>query len=231
MIPIGDQDIRGSARPWVTWLLVGLNVIVFIYELTLSQPQLEQFAAQFGAVPARITRGENLISLLTSIFVHGGVIHILSNMVFLLVFGDNVEAALGKAGYLGFYLLGGLIASGAQVIAYPEAEIPSLGASGAVAAVLGAYVVMFPRSKVKLLVFWGFYATMTRVAALLFVGVWFITQFLSGITSLAVRTAQTGGVAYWAHIGGFIAGLLGGLLFRKRAQELTARSPSWGEEV
>ena len=224
MIPIGDQNIRTRGRPWMTWLLVGLNVIVFVYELTLGETQLEQFITRFGTVPAQITQGENLISLVTSIFLHGGVVHILSNMVFLLVFGDNVEATLGKVGYLGFYLLGGLIASGAHIIANPAAEVPSLGASGAVAAVLGAYVVMFPRSRVKVLVFWGFYATVTRVAALLFVGVWFVTQFLSGLASLAVSTAQTGGVAYWAHIGGFVPGLVVGLLFRKRAQGLAQSS-------
>lgn len=224
MIPIGDQDIRESGRPWVTWLLVSANVIVFIYELTLGPTQLEQFVRDYGAVPARIREGENLISLFTSIFLHGGLIHILSNMVFLLVFGDNVEATLGKLGYLGFYLLGGLVASGAHVIANPGASVPSLGASGAVAAVLGSYVVMFPRSRVKVLVFWGFYATVTRVAALLFVGIWFLTQFLSGIAALTAQTAQTGGVAYWAHIGGFIPGLVVGFLFRKQAQELTVES-------
>jgi membrane associated rhomboid family serine protease len=219
MIPIDDQDVRDSGRAWVTWLLVGINVIVFIYELTLSPTQLEQFAMTFGAVPARITQGKNLFSLFTSMFLHGGILHILSNMVFLLVFGDNIEAILGKLAYLAFYLAGGIIASGAHVITNPTADVPSLGASGAVAAVLGAYVVMFPRSRVKVLVFWGFFATITRMAALIFVGVWFITQLFNGVAALSIRTAQTGGVAYWAHIGGFLPGLIVGLLFRKQAQE------------
>jgi membrane associated rhomboid family serine protease len=220
MIPISDQDIRKSGRPWMTWLLVGLNVIVFIYELTLGRTQIEQFFMTYGAVPAQITQGENLLSLFTSMFLHGGLIHIISNMVFLLVFGDNVEAVLGKLGYLGFYLLGGLFAAGAHVIVNPAANVPTLGASGAVAAVLGAYVVMFPRSRVKVLLFWGFFIQMTRVAAMLFVGVWFLMQFLSGLASLAVSTSQVGGVAYWAHIGGFIPGIVLGFLFRERAQEM-----------
>jgi membrane associated rhomboid family serine protease len=219
MIPVGDQDVRGSGRPWVTWALVGLNVIAFIYELTLGPAQLEQFLMAYGVVPAQIISGKNLVSLLTSMFLHGGLIHVISNVLFLAVFGDNVEAILGKVGYLGFYLIGGLLASGAHVAANSGATVPSLGASGAVAAVLGAYVVMFPRSRVRVLVFWGFFVTMTRVAALLFVGIWFITQLFSGVAALGVPTAQTGGIAYWAHIGGFIPGVVVGFLFRKRAQE------------
>jgi len=220
MFPIGDEDIRTASRPWVTWLLVGLNVLVFLYELTLGRTQLEQFFMTFGVVPAQVMQGKHLISLLTSMFMHGGWAHIFSNMLFLWVFGDNIEAVLGKLLYLGFYLIGGLVASAAHILFNLGADMPSLGASGAVAAVLGAYVVMFPRSQVKVLVVFGFIARVTRVAALFFVGIWFITQLFNSVASLGPATAQTGGVAYWAHIGGFVLGLIVGFLFRGQAKEV-----------
>jgi len=220
MFPIGDEDIRTASRPWVTWLLVGLNVLVFLYELTLGRTQLEQFFMTFGVVPAQVMQGKHLISLLTSMFMHGGWAHIFSNMLFLWVFGDNIEAVLGKLLYLGFYLVGGLVASAAHILFNLGADMPSLGASGAVAAVLGAYVVMFPRSQVKVLVVFGFIARVTRVAALFFVGIWFITQLFNSVASLGPATAQTGGVAYWAHIGGFVLGLIVGFLFRGQAKEV-----------
>jgi len=220
MIPIGDQNIRSRGRPWVTWLLIAVNVVVFIYELTLGPGQLEAFATQYGAVPQQILQGENLLSLLTSMFLHGGWVHVISNMLFLGVFGDNVEAVLGKLRYLIFYLGGGLAASAAQILLNPASQQPIVGASGAVAAALGAYVVMFPRSQVRVLVFFGYFAPTTRVAAFLFIGIWFVTQLLSGVASLGVNTAQTGGVAYWAHVGGLVAGAVVGFIFRSRAREL-----------
>ncbi len=220
MLPIGDQDVRKENVPLVTWALVGLNVIAFIYELTLSQAQLEQFFMNYGVVPARIQEGEQLIALLTSMFLHGGWAHIVGNMLFLLIFGDNVEATLGKLPYLIFYLAGGLVASGAHILLNANAELPSLGASGAVAAVLGAYLVMFPTSRVKVLVFVGYLATVTRVTAALFLGIWFVMQLFSGVASLGPETAQSGGVAYWAHVGGFVLGLGIGFLLRGEAPEL-----------
>lgn len=221
MFPIGDEQVEEAGRPWVTWILIGINVLVFIYELTLSPSQLEQFFNTFGVVPAQIVAGEHLISLLASMFMHGGWAHIFSNMIFLVIFGDNVEAVLGKGLYIVFYLAGGLAASVAHIVFSMGAEVPSLGASGAVAAILGAYVVMFPRAKVRVLILFGFYATVTRVTAIVFLGVWFITQLFNGVASLGAATAQTGGVAYWAHIGGFVLGLLVGFLFRSRAKEVS----------
>jgi membrane associated rhomboid family serine protease len=177
----------------------------------------------YGVVPAQIVQGQHLISLLTSMFLHAGWAHILGNMVFLAVFGDNVEATLGKVGYLFFYLTGGLVASVTHILFNLGGQVPSLGASGAVAAVLGAYVVMFPHSRVRLLIFLGYFVRFTRVAALLFVGIWFITQLFNGVASLGVRTAQSGGVAFWAHVGGFVMGLIVGFLLRGRAPELERR--------
>ncbi len=220
MFPVGDDDVRGAGRPWLTWTLVAINVVVFLYESTLGQSQLEQFFMTYGVVPAQVVQGQNLFSLFTSMFLHAGWAHILSNMISLAIFGDNIEAALGKLGYLLFYLAGGLAASVAHIGFNLGAQVPSLGASGAVAAIMGAYVVMFPHSRVRVLMIFGFIARFTRVTALLFVGIWFITQLFSGVASLGVATAQSGGVAYWAHIGGFVLGLLVGFLLRGQAPEL-----------
>ena len=220
MFPVGDDDVRGAGRPWLTWTLIGMNALAFLYQSTLGQSQLEQFIMTYGVVPAQVVQGQNLISLFTSMFLHAGWAHILSNMVSLAIFGDNVEAALGKLGYLLFYLAGGLAASIAHIAFNLGTQVPSLGASGAVAAIMGAYVVMFPHSRVRVLLILGFFARFTQVTALLFVGIWFITQLFSGVASLGVATAQSGGVAYWAHIGGFVLGLLVGFLLRGQAPDL-----------
>jgi len=220
MFPIGDDDVRGAGRPWLTWTLIAMNVVAFLYESTLGQSQLEQFIMTYGVIPAQVVQGQNLVSLFTSMFLHAGWAHILSNMVSLAIFGDNVEAALGKLGYLLFYLAGGLVASIAHIAFNLGTQVPSLGASGAVAAVLGAYVVMFPHARIRVLMIFGFFVRFTRVTALLFVGIWFITQLFSGVASLGVATAQSGGVAYWAHIGGFVLGLLVGFLLRGQAPDL-----------
>jgi membrane associated rhomboid family serine protease len=219
MFPIGDEDVKESGVPWMTWAIIVVNVLVFLYELTLSRTQLEQFYMTYGVVPTQIMQGQNLISLLTSMFLHGGWLHILSNMVFLAVFGDNIEATLGKVLYLGFYLLGGLTGSAAHLVFNMGTNVPSLGASGAIAAVLGAYVVMFPQSRVRVLFIFGIFARVTRVTAILFMGFWFVTQLFNGVATLGPNTAQTGGIAYWAHIGGFVLGLIVGFLARALVPE------------
>jgi membrane associated rhomboid family serine protease len=224
VFPVGDDNVRGHHRPWVTWALIAANVVVFLYELSLGVDGLQRFAGNYGAVPAQITQGKRLYTLVTSMFLHGGWLHIIGNMLFLAVFGDNIEATLGRVGYLFFYLAGGIVASLAQVVANPAAEIPSLGASGAVAAVLGAYAVLFPTSRVRVLVVLFFWITITRVIALLFIGLWFVIQFFNGVAGLGVETAQTGGVAYWAHVGGFLLGVVIGFLFRGRAPQLERES-------
>jgi membrane associated rhomboid family serine protease len=218
MFPIGDDDIRGAPPPIVTWMLIALNVLVFIYQLTLSESALTRFVQEFAVVPNLVLQGRQLYSLLTSMFMHGGWLHIIGNMVFLYVFGDNVETVMGKLGYLAFYLAGGLAASAAFIAINPNSDIPSLGASGALAAVLGAYIVMFPRSRVRALVFLGFFVTVTRVAAVVFLGLWFALQLLRGIGNLGME--QAGGIAYWAHIGGFVFGLIVGLVLRGRARRI-----------
>lgn len=220
MFPVGDQEVRGAGPGVVTWVLIIINVLVFLFEATLSRSGLESFVREFGVVPAQIMGGEGLWTLLTSMFLHGGWLHLIGNMLFLWVFGDNIEAVLGHIGYLVFYLAGGLAASAVHIVFNLGSSVPSVGASGAIAAVLGAYVVMFPQSRVKVLLFLGYFMRVTRVTALMFLGLWAIMQFFNGIASLGAATAQTAGVAYWAHIGGFVFGLVVGFLFRKQASQL-----------
>jgi membrane associated rhomboid family serine protease len=225
MFPIGDTNVRNSGPGVVTIVLIIINVLVFIYQLMMSEAQLQGFYEAYAVQPAEILRGQDLHALLTSMFMHGGWLHIASNMLFLWVFGDNIEAALGKVLYLGFYLAGGLAASFAHIIFNPGSMIPSLGASGAIAAVLGAYIVMFPSSQVRLLMMTRAGSGITRVSALMFLGVWAITQLFSGVASLGAESAQTSGVAFWAHIGGFVFGLVVGFLLRGRASNLQLERP------
>lgn len=219
MFPIGDENVRGAGVPIITWVLLALNVLVFLLEATMSNAGLEQFIRAYGVIPAQIMQGQDLHTLITSMFLHGGWLHLIGNMLFLWVFSDNIEATLGKVLYLGFYLLGGLAASAAHILSAPSSTVPSVGASGAIAAVLGAYIVMFPRSQVKLLIL-SSRMGVTRTTALVFLGLWAVMQFFNGVASLGVETAQTGGVAWFAHIGGFVFGLLVGFLAKGRTERL-----------
>jgi membrane associated rhomboid family serine protease len=211
LIPYGDQNRRDAPVPWVTITLVAINALVFLYMLTLSQVRLESFIVRFGTIPVEIRQGQDLYTLLTSQFVHGGFFHIIGNMLFLWVFGDNIESALGHGLFLGFYLLAGVLAALAHIVFNLDSVIPSIGASGAIAGILGAYIVLFPTRQVRVLVL----ILPTRVTAVAFLGAWALVQLLNGIASLGVPTAQTGGVAVWAHVGGFVAGVATGLVARQ----------------
>lgn len=219
MLPLGDQDVRGSKVPIVTWLLVGINVAVFVYELTLSPGELTSFFQTYGVVPAQVLAGQNLTSLVASMFIHAGWLHIGGNMLFLAVFGDNVEAVLGKLLYVIFYLAGGLAASALHIFFYQGSGQPSVGASGAVAAVMGAYALMFPGARVRVLLVLFYFIRVTWMKALLFIGAWFVLQLFYGLASEGA-TVRTAGVAYWAHVGGFLLGVAGGAVFRGRAQRM-----------
>jgi len=225
MIPLGDDQVRGAGSAIANWALIAINAVVFVYEITLGEPAIERLFQTYGVVPAAVTHGQGLIGLLTSMFLHGGWLHLVGNMLFLGIFGDNVEAVLGHVGYLAFYLLGGLAGSAGQILAGPSSTLPSVGASGAIAAVLGAYIVMFPRSRVRVLLILGFFFTVTRVRAVVFLGVWIVLQLLSGVASLSASTTTSdlGGVGWFAHIGGFIFGLAGGVLMHGRAKRLEYR--------
>jgi membrane associated rhomboid family serine protease len=210
VFPIGDENPHRERVAFVNIGLVAINVAVFAYMLTLSQVRLEAFVFRFGTVPVEILQGQHLYTLISSQFIHAGWLHIAGNMIFLWVFGDNIERSLGHALYGGFYLLAGVLAGLAHVLFNPTSVIPSIGASGAIAAVLGTYIVLFPVRQVRVLVL----ILVTRVTAFVFLGVWAILQLFSGLASLGVQTAQSGGVAVWAHVGGFAVGLGAGVLAR-----------------
>ena len=211
-IPIGDDNIKGGHYPLFSYSLIVLNVLVFVYEASLAPEALEQFIFNYGAIPAEIEKGQYLYTLFTSMFLHGGIMHLVGNMLFLWIFADNIEATIGNFRFLIFYLLGGLAAHAAHLYFNPGSEIPTVGASGAISAVMGAYLVMFPRSQIKVLLLFFF----IRISAFIFLGLWIAQQVMAGTAELQVPTAQTAGVAYWAHIGGFAFGVLMGFYYRNR---------------
>jgi len=221
MLPLRDVNPTRSLSI-MTIILIAINVLVFIYELILG-PQLEGFVQSWAIIPYEITHGVDLppasiqpiyLTLITAMFLHGGFVHIAGNMLFLWIFGNNIEDAMGSLRFLVFYLLCGLAAAFAQIAVGPNSDIPNIGASGAIAGVLGAYLLLFPRAEVQTLVFLGFFVRLVRLPALLFLGLWFVLQLFSGVAGLGMEA--TGGVAWFAHIGGFIAGLVLINLFRRR---------------
>ena len=201
LFPIGDDNSTRRSLPLVTYGLIALNVIVFLIELNSGEP----FIRQWAVVPSRLTADPagNFMTVFTAMFMHGGWMHLLGNMLYLWIFGDNVEDRLGQAKFLIFYLVCGIAATFAQVAFNPHSSIPNLGASGAIAGVLAAYLVLFPRGQVRVLVGRG----IANMPALAVIGLWIVLQFVSGVGSIA-HTAETGGVAYMAHIGGFVAGFV-----------------------
>ncbi|MCX7595664.1 MAG: rhomboid family intramembrane serine protease [Fischerella sp.] len=220
MFPLYDENPT-RITPYITYGLIGMNILVFLHEFSLSSTQLEQFLQQYAVVPQQLTTnfaGE-WPTLFTSQFLHGGWWHLISNMLFLWIFGNNVEDRLGHFKYLIFYLSCGALAALCQWFVSMNSEIPSLGASGAIFGVLAAYIIAFPHSRILTLVFLGIFVTTIRVPALILVGLFFIQNVISGIASLqaaANMSVETGGVAYWAHIGGFVFGLILAPLFGLR---------------
>ncbi len=211
MIPLGDASRRPVQMPVVTVSLIVVNVLVFLMELAGGDP----FVATWAATPALITSGHAWITLLTSMFMHGSWSHIIGNMIFLWAFGPEIEDAMGRGRYLVFYLLGGLVAMGAQIVASPASTVPSLGASGAIAAVMGAFLVTYPRDRIRSLLFFFVFVRVTYIPAGLLVGFWFVTQLLQ---AGSVGVVQRGGVAYMAHVGGFIFGAVLARLFENQSR-------------
>lgn len=212
LFPIGDDNIEDGHSPLFSYGFLILNVGVFVLQATLPKGMQASFVETWGAVPAEIVQGIDLQTLLTSIFLHGSWLHLLSNMLYLWIFADNIEAVVGNLRFLVFYLLGGLVAGLTQVAFDPSSGVPCVGASGAIAAVMGAYVVMFPRSRVKML-FLIFFIVF-YVPSWVFLGLWFVQQALSGFEVLGMSREDAGGIAWWAHIGGFVFGLVTGFYFR-----------------
>ena len=226
MFPIQDT-VRTRSFPIVNWLLIISNAAVFVLlELPLRSGQLNQFVLTYGLVPVRLSDAQpwSVVTILTSMFLHGGWIHLISNMWALFIFGDNVEGRMGPGRYLIFYLLSGVVASLTQVVIDPASRLPMVGASGAIAGVLGAYLILFPSARVLTLVPLFFLPWFVEVPAFIYLGIWFLLQFLSGVLALDMSTM--GGVAYWAHIGGFVCGLLLVRAFARRSQAYYRRYAS-----
>lgn len=224
MIPIRDQ-IPTRRTPIVTYALIAANVIVFLLEWLAGAGQ-EALVYEFALIPAEVTAGLDLSDvrdIFTSMFMHAGLAHLLGNMLYLWIFGDNVEDSMGSLKYLSFYLIGGVVASMTHILTNPNSQIPTVGASGAIAAVLGGYLVLFPQSRVLTIIPLGFFIRVTMIPAIIVLGFWFVLQFFSGILSLGA-TEDVGGVAFWAHVGGFVAGVVLARLFAgSRRQEYAVR--------
>ncbi len=251
MIPLKDYPGQRRRFPFITYALIAVNILVFLYELSQGS-QTQGFICAYGVVPDALTHNMPQTSLcasqfgqpfpyqtpqpvwltiFTSMFMHAGWLHIGGNMLFLYIFGDNVEDRLGHIGYLIFYLFCGLVAALAQTYVGPNSTIPSLGASGAIAGVLAAYLVFFPTARVRTLIFLGIFITIVSLSAFILIGLWFLLQFFSGVAALSADSQQAqGGVAYFAHIGGFLAGLVIALILRpflSKPAPRTASYPRW----
>lgn len=219
MIPIKD-NIPSRRFAFVNYGLIILNVLVFGLQL-MQAANLESFVNRYAFIPGQISSGldiGDILRIFTSMFMHGGWMHLVGNMLYLWIFGDNVEDALGHLGYLVFYLLAGFLAAFAHFFFNPQSVIPTVGASGAIAGVLGAYLVFYPSNRVYTFIPIGFFSRLTLVPSFVVLGLWFVLQLFSGF--LSIGAADQGGVAFWAHIGGFVFGLLIGLLFKGRAKGL-----------
>jgi len=219
MLPLKD-NIPTYTRPIITYILLGINIMVFLYELSLG-PELNTFFKEFGATPFYIFHPVGLSSYLTlfsSMFIHSGFMHIFGNMLFLWIFADNVEDRLGHIPFIFFYVICGIAGALLHSITAPNSQIPMIGASGAISGVLGAYILLFPKAKVLALVPLGFFLRITYLPSIIFLGIWFLYQFLFGISSIGARG---GGVAYFAHIGGFIVGLAFALPFKKSRKKIS----------
>ena len=209
IFPIGDDQVKGGYFPLFSYSFIVLNIAVFIFQIMLPEGKINGFFDDFGSIPSHITNGDDLYTLVTSMFLHGDFMHLLGNMLFLWVFADNIEATVGNLRFILFYAMGGLLAVWGHIFFNMESVVPMIGASGAISAVMGAYLVMFPHSRIKLL----FLVFPFRISAWIFLGLWILQQWVAGTGSLADGDSGSG-VAWWAHIAGFAFGLAAGFFFR-----------------
>src|SRR3990172_556026 len=221
MIPVGDST-RRRITPYVNVGIIAACILVFLYELSLSAVEVNKLFVDWGVIPVQLkdwlespSGVEEPATVVTSMFIHGGWLHLIGNMLYLWVFGDNVEEAMGHVRYLLFYLLAGVGAAALQVFVDQNSLIPMVGASGAIAGVLGAYLVLYPRATVAVLIPWLWFFGAFPVPAAFLIVFWFLLQLLNGVASLGA-SGVTEGVAFWAHVGGFLAGLAMVWLFRRR---------------
>lgn len=214
MIPLYD-DIKSRHRPYINYCLIGACALVWALQFTSSPENFEWQIKQFGMVPVKIIRGENLWTIFSSMFMHGGWFHFLGNMLYLWIFGDNVEDAFGHFLYLLVYIISGITGNFLQVLVAPNSHIPTIGASGAISGIMGAYFVLYPRARVLTLVPFFFFIRLIYLPASILLGFWILFQILYGCSS---SPGTGGGIAYFAHIGGFICGVLFALLIRKKVR-------------
>jgi len=211
MIPLRD-DNPTRRLPWLTLLILFANVAVFVYQLTLEPAALEAFWMRWAVVPARLLANPlapaEAVTLVTAMFLHAGWFHLIGNMLYLWIFGNNVEDRFGPPGFLGFYLACGVLATVAQMLVVPDSTLPNLGASGAIAGILAAYLLLYPGARVVTIIPVFFFIEIARVPAYLVIGFWFVLQLGNGLASLGGALAGVGGTAWFAHIGGFVAGLV-----------------------
>jgi membrane associated rhomboid family serine protease len=209
MIPLRDV-VPSRTTPYVTVTLIVLNALVYLYEVSLGD-RVQEFALYYGLVPAAFS----WVAVFTSMFVHGGFLHVAGNMLYLWIFGDNVEDRMGHGRFLVFYLLCGVAAALTQAIINPDSVIPMVGASGAIAGVMGAYFVLYPKSRIVTLIPIIFFFQIVEIPAIFFLGIWFLMQFVNGLGSVMIAGEPAGGIAFWAHVAGFIAGVSGVVVFRR----------------
>ena len=207
MIPLGDATRKTRRFPIATFVIILANAVVFFMELQNG----EAFIQRWSLIPAHVAAGQDLVTVLTAMFMHAGWVHILGNMLFFWVFGPPIEEVMGPVRFLVFYLLAGVAATAAQVAVAPASTVPNLGASGAIAGVMGAFLVTYPRDRIRTLIILGIFIDIEFIPAILLVGIWFAIQLFSGLA--AVSQVQMGGVAYMAHVGGFVFGLITNRLF------------------
>jgi rhomboid family protein len=216
MFPLRDA-VRSRSRPYVTWALIVFNLAVFAWSAIVERGQFENLVLRYGLVPARFSLGDpgSWLTLVTSMFLHGGWFHVISNLWVLLIFGDNVEDRMGHLRFLAFYLISGMVAGLADVALAPTSTLPTIGASGAIAGVLGAYIVLYPTARVLTLMLLIFVPWLVEIPAFVYLGLWFLSQLSSVLVNLGAA-GDFGGIAWWAHIGGFAFGALTVLLVMPR---------------
>jgi membrane associated rhomboid family serine protease len=239
MLPIEDRPAEPRRRfPIIMLLILIANVAVFVYEVSLSPAALNAFVEGFGVIPARIIQAQSTgvplaayATLLTGMFLHGSLVHLVGNLLFFWVFADNVESFMGHRKFLVFYVVAGIVAFGAQIAIAPSSTVPAIGASGAVAGVLAAYLLLFPRAPVRVLLFLGPFVTVGRTAALPLIGFWFLLQAFQSLGALRGADPNEGGVAYVAHVGGFLFGVVFTLIvMRARGRAIGRFIPAvWGD--
>jgi membrane associated rhomboid family serine protease len=222
MFPISDDNPRRHLTPYVNYTIIGACVLVFLWQASLGERGAELAVYRLGMIPARLIEGKELqpqfavvpawATIFTSMFMHGGWLHLGGNMLYLWIFGDNIEDSMGHGRYLAFYLLCGTAAALTQGFVDPASTIPMVGASGAISGVLGAYVLLHPGATVRVLIFLGFFVTVAHIPALIVLGIWFLLQLMNGLAA----TADEPGVAFWAHVGGFVAGMAFVSFFKRR---------------